>query len=115
MSGEKTEKATPKRKEEARKKGQVARSADLNGAVVLLAGLLVLKALGGRTFEGLEASMLEILALMATPDVVSEEGLPTLFGMAVRTIGLAVAPIAFGCMVAGVAVSVAQVGLKPSG
>ena len=115
MSGEKTEKATPKRKEEARKKGQVARSADLNGAVVLLAGLLVLKALGGRTFEEVEASMVDILALMATPDVVSEEGLPTLFGLVLRTIGLAVAPIAFGCMVAGVAVSVAQVGFKPSG
>ena len=34
MAGDKTEKATPKRREEARKKGQVAKSADLNGAVV---------------------------------------------------------------------------------
>ena len=35
---DKTEKATPKKREEARKKGQVAKSPDLNGAVVLLAG-----------------------------------------------------------------------------
>ncbi len=34
---DKTEKATPKKRDEARKKGQVARSQDLNGAVVLLA------------------------------------------------------------------------------
>lgn len=32
MAGEKTEKATPKKREEARKKGQVARSMDLTGA-----------------------------------------------------------------------------------
>ncbi len=39
MAGDKTEKATPKRREEARKKGQVARSAEISTAVVLLAGL----------------------------------------------------------------------------
>ena len=38
---DKTEKATPKKREEARKKGQVAKSADLNGAMVMLAGLFV--------------------------------------------------------------------------
>ena len=38
MAGEKTEKATPKKRQEARKKGQVAGSQDLNGAVVLMAG-----------------------------------------------------------------------------
>ena len=38
MADDKTEKATPKKQEEARKKGQVARSNDLNGAVVLRAG-----------------------------------------------------------------------------
>jgi hypothetical protein len=32
MADDKTEKATPKKREEARKKGQVARSPDLNGA-----------------------------------------------------------------------------------
>ena len=47
MAGaDKTEKATPKRREEARKKGQVAKSADLNGAVVLLAGLFALGSTG---------------------------------------------------------------------
>ena len=37
---DKTEKATPKRRGEARKKGNVAKSTDLNGAVVLAAGLV---------------------------------------------------------------------------
>lgn len=37
-SGEKTEQATPRRREEARKKGQIFKSTDLNSAVVLLVG-----------------------------------------------------------------------------
>ncbi len=37
-SGEKSEKATPRRREDAKKKGQVFKSADLNSAVILLAG-----------------------------------------------------------------------------
>jgi len=40
MAGEKTEKATPKRREEARKKGQVAKSIELNSAVLLFATLI---------------------------------------------------------------------------
>ena len=40
MAGEKTEKATPKKRKEAREKGQVARSTDLQGAVVLIAGIV---------------------------------------------------------------------------
>lgn len=46
MANDKTQKATPKRKDEARQKGQVARSMDLNGTVVLLAGLFALAAAG---------------------------------------------------------------------
>ena len=41
-TGEKTEAATPRRREEARKKGQVFKSTDLNSAVILLAGTVVL-------------------------------------------------------------------------
>src|ERR687889_108848 len=40
---DKTEKATPKKREDARKKGQVAKSADLNGASVV--GAIVAAAL----------------------------------------------------------------------
>jgi len=40
MPGEKTEKATPRRREEARKKGQVAKSIELNTAVLLLVALI---------------------------------------------------------------------------
>lgn len=41
-TGEKTEQATPRRREEARRKGQVFKSTDLNSAVIMMAGVLVL-------------------------------------------------------------------------
>ena len=42
----KTEKATPKKQKEAREKGQVARSTDLQGAVVLMVGIVALGSAG---------------------------------------------------------------------
>lgn len=37
FAGEKTEKATPKKRQDTRKKGQVAKSMEVSGASVLLA------------------------------------------------------------------------------
>lgn len=45
MSQERTEKATPKRREDARKKGQLARRPELAGAVAFLSALVTLRAL----------------------------------------------------------------------
>ncbi|WP_404450084.1 flagellar biosynthesis protein FlhB [Sutcliffiella horikoshii] len=46
FSGEKTEKATPKKRQDTRKKGQVAKSADVNTSFVLIAVFLCLFAIG---------------------------------------------------------------------
>ena len=46
MAENKTEKATPKKRQEARQKGQVARTQDANGAIVLMASVLALSAFG---------------------------------------------------------------------
>ena len=115
MSGEnRTEKPTPKRRGEARKRGQVARSADLQGAVVLLVALLALSAFGPALAARLEETLRAFLAATATPDVVRNGGLGALLGPALASAALAVAPIALACLAAGVAASTAQVGLKPS-
>ncbi|WP_077211536.1 flagellar biosynthesis protein FlhB [Bacillus dakarensis] len=42
FAGEKTEKATPKKRQDSRKKGQVAKSQDINTAIVLLAVFFIL-------------------------------------------------------------------------
>lgn len=112
--GEKTEKATPKKRDDARKKGQVAKSQDLNGAVVMLAGLLALAAAGGAIAGRMQEVLHAALIQTASPGVVGEAGIGTLLMDALVATGLAVAPVAGACLVAGVLASVVQVGLKPS-
>jgi flagellar biosynthesis protein FlhB len=112
---DKTEKPTAKRKREARKKGQVAKSTDLNGAVVLVAGLIGLVAVGPAVVSGIADSMRSTFAQISNPgDATSASGLHALFSAGLHTILTAVAPIAGLCMAAGVIVNVAQVSFKPS-
>lgn len=54
--GDKTEKPTPKRLQEARGKGQVARSSDLNSAIVLTGATLIMGYWGSHTFQELTAT-----------------------------------------------------------
>ncbi len=112
--GEKTEKATPKKRDEARKKGQVAKSQDLNGAVVMLAGLMALGIAGGAIVARMQGLLIGSLVQAANPEVVDEKGVGPIMWDALVHTGLAVAPVAMACLVAGVVVSVLQVGLKPS-
>ena len=112
---DKTEKPTPKRKRESRKKGQVAKSTDLNGAVVLVAGLIGLLAIGPAIVSGITDSMRSTFEQISNPgDATSSAGLHALFSAALHTILGAVAPIAGLCLAAGVIVNVAQVSFKPS-
>jgi flagellar biosynthetic protein FlhB len=112
--GEKTEKATPKRRDEARRKGQVAKSQDLNGAIVLLAALLSLSALGPAAWGRMRDAMINSLALISTPDVVDQQGFGPVLGSAMTDAAFAVLPIAMVCMAAGVVTGILQVGWKPS-
>jgi flagellar biosynthetic protein FlhB len=112
--GDKTEKATPKRREEARKKGQVAKSADLNGSVVLLAALFALSIWGPHVWQEMGASMRNTLAMIAQPEAVTAGGIGKLFMEGGRTAVMAVAPVAIVCLIAGVLSNIAQVKLKPS-
>ena len=112
--GDKTEKATPKRKQEARRKGQVAKSQDLGGAVILLAALMSLSALGPAAWHHMQDAMYNSLALIATPDVVEQQGIGDVLGSAMTDAALAFGPIGAVCAVAGAITGVLQVGWKPS-
>src|SRR3954466_787963 len=114
MANDKTEKATPKKKEDARKKGQVAKSADVNGSAVLLAGLLALTAAGPKMVRQLQEGMLEVLALVSHPEVVDQRGVGTLFVMVGMHVGVAALPVMGACMLAGFVASIGQVGFHPS-
>jgi flagellar biosynthetic protein FlhB len=114
MAENKTEKATPKKRREARQKGQVARSQDVNGAAVLLASVLALSASGPGSFRRMEEATVSILALVKDPGVVDRNGVGELFMTAGGHAFAGAAPIVLVCAVAGALASVMQVGFKPS-
>src|SRR3954452_19683042 len=114
MAGDKNEAPTPKRLEEARKEGQVAKSADLNGAVVMLAGLFAMSAAGPKIAANLREAMVSSLGQIADPEVVSQAGIGELLTRTAGDLAGAMLPVAGACMAAGVLVNVGQVGFKPN-
>lgn len=65
---ERTEEATPKRREEARKKGQVAKSQEVGSALLLLGGLLAMSLMGAGFVErSVELFLLSFASFSATP------------------------------------------------
>jgi flagellar biosynthesis protein FlhB len=109
-ASDKTEKATPKKRAEARNKGQVAKSADLNGAIVMLAGLFTLAATGPSIVAHCKDAMHDMLTLGAVaPDVVQRGSIGAVILDVAKEVGLSVAPVAFACCLAGVVANVAQV------
>ena len=69
MAGEKTEKATPKKRKESRKEGQVARTAELGGWISLLLVTLVLPPVLGGAAERVTALMSACLRAIEDPSV----------------------------------------------
>ena len=112
---DKTEKATPKRRTEARKRGQVAKSTDLNGAVILGVGLVGVMFLGPTMVGGAASAMSAIFDQISNPGAATTAaGLHSLEQIALHTILTTVAPIAGICVVTAFTVNVAQVRLRPS-
>ena len=59
---DKTEAPTQRRREEAREQGQIARSADLTAAAMLLGFLLLMTSFGPGLIKALKSVMLELLS-----------------------------------------------------
>jgi flagellar biosynthetic protein FlhB len=114
MASSKTEKATPKKRQQAREKGQVARSQDVNGAVVLMASILALSAFGPSMLHRMQEATIGVLAWVSAPDVVHREGVGELFMTVGGHVAVAAAPVVAVCALAGIVANVGQVGLKPS-
>ena len=107
---EKTEPATPKRREESRRKGRVARSQELNSVVVLLAALLGLYMLGGLLYQNLAGFTVQLLEQSYTFELTPESTHAYMVGWAKVFFG-AVGPILMVVGIAAFGVSLAQVGL----
>ena len=112
MANDKTEKATPKRQHETRMKGQVAKSNDLGGAAVLLAGLMALGAFGPKALESMRDFLSVGLQTAATPEKIEGVGMGKFVMDAAQTTMTAILPIAVACALAAAVMMAAQVGLK---
>jgi len=107
----KTEKATPKKRSDARKKGQVFHSKEISTAVVLLFAFLLLRAFGGYIYERICYFFLVLLpACVADKDLFTVSGVTALFTTVILEFVLMVLPLIALIAVIGALVAVAQVG-----
>ncbi len=111
-AGERTEKATPRRREKAREKGQVARSQEVNSFFVVLAGTVALAATMThfRDVLGRNAGYLLGQAHFLGPENLF--GVRYLLAGNVEAMFVSMAPLAGMVLVAGLVASLMQVGLK---
>lgn len=115
MADDRTEKATPKHRREARKKGQVAKSTEVNGAVVLMAGLAGLMFLGPKMVSSTAGAMQAMFSLIARPnEVTSAAGLHGISTIVLHVVETTVGPLFGVCLAAGILSNVAQIGVRPS-
>ncbi|MFN8179540.1 MAG: flagellar biosynthesis protein FlhB [bacterium] len=107
---ERTESATPRRREMARSEGNVARSGDVVSVVSLAAGLAALSGLGPRMAEGLATMLRRYLGDLATVTLRSDTISPFFIAVASAT-AVIVLPFAAIVGVAGLGASLAQNGV----
>ena len=109
--GSKTEQATPKRKEDAKKKGQFLRSPEISSAIVLALAFLSFKVFGGYIYDNIaQYTKIVLESYMRTKDITEKA---TLYAFAINTLivfAKVMAPIMGTLLVGGLAVNYAQVG-----
>ncbi|MBP2635827.1 MAG: flhB [Firmicutes bacterium] len=110
FNGEKTEEATPKRKEEAKKKGQVAKSSEISSAFVILAGFYTLKLLGVSVYTELASYMTACLSSLATGDL-TIHAVQLLFFSVGIVIVKTILPLLLTIMLISVLINFMQVGV----
>ena len=112
FDGEKTEEPTTKKRNDARKKGQVARSQELNTAFVLLMGFLILRILWEYIYGNIAEYTIYIYSHIAQST--STEGITELFIGIMILLAKTVMPVMFAILIVGLGINVFQVGLVVS-
>lgn len=110
-SEEKTEQATPKKKREARDKGQVAKSDDLNTAMILLSGVLLTLFLGGAMIAQMKDTMGMLCENLFYEDFNADTFRTLLMDISFKNLNV-VLPIMGGFMIVGLIASYSQVGIN---
>jgi flagellar biosynthetic protein FlhB len=111
-AGERTERATPRRREKAREKGQVARSQEVNSFFVLAVGLSLLLLCAGHFTEELARNTGYLLSQAHFLGPSNLFGVSYLLDGGVRSFFWTLAPLAGLVLVAAIGANLLQVGLK---
>lgn len=117
---ERTEEATPKKKSDSRKKGQIPRSKDVGLAITLVATTLVIVALSGFIVSALKNNVTYFLSDLGTMEV-TENNLNSINLLVISKGLITIMPVVLPIMIAGVFASLIQSGflvvkdaIKPS-
>lgn len=108
MAGERTEKATPKRKSDERKKGNVFQSREVVTVFSLLVVFYAFKGLSPYYIQALSKSMTEFIQRTSTIDVLYPSDLPALFLECCIAFGLSALPLLMISSMVAVVVTMAQ-------
>ncbi|WP_099158112.1 flagellar biosynthesis protein FlhB [Virgibacillus ndiopensis] len=109
FAGEKTEKATPKKRQDSRKKGQVAKSQDINTAFLLFFTFMVLYIFGGFMKKGMTSLFQTSFTEYIQWDL-TENSVHQVFLESTIEIAKIIAPIMVIAIVAGLASNFTQIG-----
>ncbi|NLU27660.1 MAG: flagellar biosynthesis protein FlhB [Hungateiclostridium thermocellum] len=110
-NGEKTEKATPRKRSKAREEGQVLQSRELNSAIVLLSAFVTLRIFGQYMYEEiLKCLKVAITVYPLNDGLFTIDGLFELYGETVITFLKIATPVLMVVLIAGIGSAYAQVG-----
>ncbi len=114
---DRTESPTPKKRDEARNEGRIARSQDLSTVAVLLAGTLLLAGVGGRELGGFAVRLLQESARTLASGPLTSLGAIQILRDTAQGLVLAMLPFGLGLTGIVVCVNLAQargvISLKP--
>src|SRR6056297_3227203 len=108
-TGEKTEEPTPKRKEEAREEGNVAKSQELNQAFTLMGSFFILYILFTGIMDSVLSKITNLLTLHSLPVLTIDKAYSLLMESIYYVVRL-VAPIMLASAIMGVIINFIQVG-----
>lgn len=106
---EKSEAPSEKKRQDAREKGTVAKSTEINSVLVLLTALFLIKFLGPWIVKELSGGMVEFLRLISETEMDTAK-LIMIMRKAIVLLAKTAAPVTVGIMIMGIVANVAQIG-----
>ena len=110
FAGEKTEEPTAKKRADAKKKGQVGKSQEINAAFVMMAGFVILYNLGGNALQEIMIYSSSIFGHLVMET--DEESVMQLFISIIIVLAKTSLPMMVFIMIIGLAINFFQVGLN---